>query len=449
MPKSPGLISGLALCFVATTTLPTLAAENVTGFTLENGLEVVVIEDRRAPVVVQMVWYRVGSADEPDGKSGVAHFLEHLMFKGTDELASGEFSATVEAQGGSDNAFTSWDYTAYFQRVAADRLDLMMKMEADRMVDLRLPPDEVLTERDVILEERNQRTDSSPGALLGEQMRAAQYLNHPYGIPIIGWRHEMEGLTQADVEAFYKAHYAPNNAILVVAGDVTPDQVRQLAETHYGPIPASPEIQPRVRVSEPPQIAERRMSLADPRVSEPYVSRTYLAPERDPGDQKTAAALTILAELLGGNGTTSVLARALQFDQQKAVYTAAFYDGSSVDDTTFSLVVVPTPGTTLQQAEDAMDAAIAKFLTEGPDADAFARIKTQIKAADIYARDDAEGIAHRYGEGLAIGLTVEDIGAWPQVLDSVTKEDVMAAAKMVFDRDKAVTGWLMREEAAQ
>ncbi len=448
MPKTPALNAGFfLLCLGAA--LPAAAAEDVTAFALDNGLDVVVIEDHRAPVVVQMVWYKVGAADEPKGKSGIAHFLEHLMFKGTDELASGEFSDAVEAQGGSDNAFTSWDYTAYFQRVAADRLDLMMKMEADRMVDLRLPSDEVLTERDVILEERNQRTDSSPGALLSEQMRAAQYLHHPYGTPIIGWRHEMERLTQADAEAFYKAHYAPNNAILVVAGDVTPEAVRAMAETHYGAIPASPLIQPRERVAEPPQIAERRMTLADPRVSEPYITRTYLAPERDPGDQKTAAALTILAELLGGNGTTSVLARALQFDQQKAVYTAAFYDGSSVDDTTFGLVVVPTPDTALQAAEEAMDAAIATFLTEGPDADAFARIKTQIKAADIYARDDAEGLARRYGEGLATGLTVEDIKAWPQVLDSVTKEDVMAAAKLVFDRDKAVTGWLMREEAAQ
>ncbi|MEY4697812.1 MAG: hypothetical protein RIT14_2240, partial [Pseudomonadota bacterium] len=291
MPKTPALNAGFfLLCLGAA--LPAAAAEDVTAFALDNGLDVVVIEDHRAPVVVQMVWYKVGAADEPKGKSGIAHFLEHLMFKGTDELASGEFSDAVEAQGGSDNAFTSWDYTAYFQRVAADRLDLMMKMEADRMVDLRLPSDEVLTERDVILEERNQRTDSSPGALLSEQMRAAQYLHHPYGTPIIGWRHEMEGLTQADAEAFYKAHYAPNNAILVVAGDVTPEAVRAMAETHYGAIPASPLIQPRERVAEPPQIAERRMTLADPRVSEPYITRTYLAPERDPGDQKTAAALT-------------------------------------------------------------------------------------------------------------------------------------------------------------
>jgi zinc protease len=428
---------------------PVHAADDVTSFSLDNGLQVVVIEDHRAPVVVQMVWYRVGAADEPAGKSGIAHFLEHLMFKGTDEVGPGEFSAIVEAQGGSDNAFTSWDYTAYFQRVAADRLDLMMKLEADRMSDLQLAENEVATERDVILEERNQRTDSNPGALLGEQMRAAQYLNHPYGIPIIGWRHEMEGLTQQDAIDFYRHHYAPNNAILVVAGDVTPDQVRTLAEKHYGPIPAEPDIPPRTRVTEPPQLAERRLTLADPRVSEPYITRSYIAPERDPGNQSEAAALAILAELLGGSGTTSVLARALQFDQQKAVYASAFYDGSSVDDTTFNLVVVPTPETSLEEAEAAMDAAIADFIAKGPDPDAFARIKTQIRAADIYARDDADGRARRYGEALAIGLTVEDVQAWPEILDAVTPEDVVQAAKTVLDRRHAVTGYLLREEPAQ
>jgi zinc protease len=446
MPKTLGY--ALIFSMVAATTA-VQAAEDVTAFTLDNGLQVVVIEDHRAPVAVQMVWYRVGAADEPAGKSGIAHFLEHLMFKGTDEVGPGEFSAIVEAQGGSDNAFTSWDYTAYFQRVAADRLDLMMKLEADRMRDLRLPEAEVLTERDVILEERNERTDSSPGALLGEQMRAAQFLNHPYGLPIIGWRHEMETLSREDALAFYAEHYAPNNAVLVVAGDVTPDQVRALAETHYGPIAPSDSIAPRQRPAEPPQLSERRLTLSDARVSEPYISRSYLAPERDPGDQETAAALTILAELLGGNGTTSVLARALQFDQQKAVYTAAFYDGSTVDDTTFSLVVVPTPDTSLADAEAAMDAAIATFLETGPDLDAFARIKTQIRAADIYARDDAEGLARRYGEGLANGLSIEDIKTWPAVLDAVTLEDVLAAARQVFDRKAAVTGYLIKEEAAQ
>jgi zinc protease len=425
-------------------TSPALA-EDVSTFALKNGLQVVVIEDHRAPVVVHMVWYRTGAADEAPGKSGIAHFLEHLMFKGTDTLAPGELSKVVAKQGGSDNAFTSWDYTAYFQRVAADRLDLMMTMESDRMHNLKLPASEVDPERSVIIEERNQRTDSSPGALLGEQMRAALYLNHPYGIPIIGWKHEMEGLTQADAEAFYAAHYAPDNAILVVAGDVDPDEVKAMAETHYGPIPSAGNIQPRNRPSEPPQIAPRRVTLTDERVSEPYVSRIYLAPERDPGDQKKAAALVYLAELLGGNGTTSVLARAMQFDSQTAVYTSAGYDGTSLDDTTFSLVVVPLPGVTLEQAEAKLDQVLADFLKTGPDPAAFERVKTQIRAADIYSRDDAEGLANRYGEALATGLTIKDVQDWPTVLAAVTPEDVKAAAAEVLDANRSVTGWLMKD----
>ena len=436
---------GLPLMAVMAFGSPALA-EEVSSFTLKNGMQVVVIEDHRAPVVVHMVWYRTGAADEAPGKSGIAHFLEHLMFKGTDKLAPGELSKVVAQQGGSDNAFTSWDYTAYFQRVAADRLDLMMSMESDRMHNLKLPASEVDPERAVIIEERNQRTDSSPGALLTEQMRAALYLNHPYGIPVIGWKHEMEGLTQADAEAFYAAHYAPDNAILVVAGDVDPAQVKQLAETHYGPIPPAGNIQPRNRPSEPPQIAPRRVALTDERVSEPYVSRIYLAPERDPGDQKKAAALVYLAELLGGNGTTSVLARAMQFDSQTAVYTAAGYDGTSLDDTTFSLVVVPLPGVTLEQAEAKLDQVIADFIKTGPDPAAFERVKTQIKAADIYSRDDAEGLANRYGEALSTGLTIKDVTEWPDVLASVTPEDVKAAAAEVLDARRSVTGWLMREE---
>lgn len=439
----------LALATLAAGALAAQAADDVTAFTLDNGMEVVVIEDHRAPVAVHMVWYRTGAADEPEGKSGIAHFLEHLMFKGTDEVGPGEFSALVEAQGGSDNAFTSWDYTAYFQRVAADRLDLMMKLEADRMRDLRLAEDAVATERLVILEERNQRTDSNPGAQLQEQLRAALYLNHPYGLPIVGWRHEIEGLTRQDALDFYAANYAPNNAILVVAGDVTPDQVRAMAQKHYGPLAPSTALPPRARPSEPPAIAERRVTLQDERVSEPYLTRLYLAPERDPGDQKTSAALVMLAELLGGNGTTSVLARQLQFAEKKAVYTAAMYDGSSVDDTVFGLIVVPTPDTTLEQAETAMDAALDAFLKDGPDPAAFERIKTQIRASDIYARDDSQGLARRYGEGLAVGLTLEDIQAWPEVLAAVTIDDVMAAARSVLDRRTAVTGYLTRPTETQ
>jgi zinc protease len=440
--------SALALALLAS---PALAQEQVrdevTTFTLDNGLQVVVLEDHRAPAVTHMAWYRAGAADEPPGASGIAHYLEHLMFKGTDELEPGEFSATVAAQGGTDNAFTSYDYTAYFQRVAADRLGLMMEMEADRMADLQLTDRDILTERAVVIEERKQRTDSEPGALFAEQRRAVQYLNHPYAVPVIGWKHEAEALTLDDALAFYEAHYAPDNAVVVVAGDVTPEEVRALAEEHYGPIPAK-GVAERVRPAEPPQIAERRMTYEDARVGQPYVVRTYLAPERDAGDQRGAAALTLLAEVLGGSPATSVLARKLQFEAQDALYTAAFYSGVSLDDTTFGLVIVPTPGTSLEAGEAALDRAVAEFLEEGIDPAQLERIKMQIRAARIYDADDVGSRARLYGAALTSGLTVEDVQAWPEILQSVTEEEILDAARLLLDRDRAVTGYLTAPEPA-
>ena len=436
----------LSLTFGAMSATAALA-DKVTTFTLENGLEAVVIEDHRAPVVTHMMWYKIGSADEPRGKSGIAHFLEHLMFKGTDTVAPGEFSAVVEAQGGNDNAFTYYDYTAYYQRVAADRLDLMMKMEADRMRGLILSEDNVTTERAVIIEERAQRTDSDPGALFGEQRRAAQYLNHPYGTPVIGWKHEAEALTREDALSFYRTYYAPNNAILIVAGDVTPDEVKAMAEAHYGPVPPTAGLAPRQRVTEPPQLAERRLAMTDERVAQPYVIRTYLAPERNSGAQEKAAALTVLAELLGGNSTTSVMARALQFgDAPKAIYSNAFYDGMSLDVTNFGFVAVPTPNTSLAEMEAAVDGVITQFLKDGVELEAFERIKNQIRASEIYARDTAGGLAREYGTALTSGLTVEDVQAWPQILQAVTPEQVMQAAHEVFNKNNAVTGWLQHDD---
>jgi len=447
MIRLPALGALLALA------LPTSAAlardnEDVTHFTLNNGMEVVVVEDHRAPSVQQMVWYRAGSADEPKGSSGVAHFLEHLLFKATDKMEAGEFSATVAKNGGRDNAFTSYDYTAYFQRVAADRLELMMQMESDRMKNIRLTPENIATERDVIIEERNQRTENDPSALFREQLNAAQYLNHRYGTPVIGWMHEMRELDLQDALDFYKLYYSPNNAILVVSGDVEPDNVRQLAEQYYGEIPANPELPERLRTQEPPQTAERRLTFRDDRVAQEYVSRSYLAQERDPGDQKTAAALTILAELLGG-GTTSYFAEKLQFDTSIATYSAAFYSGQSLDDTTFNIVVVPQPGVSLQDAEDAMDAAVAGFMKDGVDAEQLERIKQQVRAEQIYARDNADSVANRYGSALAIGLSVQDVQDWPDVLEAVTADDIMQAATDVFNREASVTGWLMREEVTE
>ena len=427
---------------------PALADEAVSTFVLDNGMQVVVVEDHRAPVVQHMVWYRAGSADEPKGSSGVAHFLEHLLFKATDTLESGELSATVAANGGRDNAFTSYDYTAYYQRIAADRLELMMRMESDRMRNIRLTEDNIRTERDVIIEERNQRTENNPRALFGEQLSAAQYLNHRYGVPVIGWMHEMRSLDMADALGFYNTYYAPNNAILVVSGDVTPETVRQLAETYYGVIPPNPDLPERLRTEEPPQNAERRVIFRDARVAQPYVSRSYLAPERDAGDQARAAALTILAEVLGG-GTTSFLTEELQFNSQIATYSGAFYRGVSLDDTTFDVIVVPQPGVSLQQAEDAMDAALARFLEQGVDAEQLDRIKLQIRAQQIYERDDVDRIANRYGQALSSGLTVADVQSWPDILESVTAEDILQAARDVFNREASVTGWLTKPEVTQ
>ncbi|ASP20703.1 putative zinc protease [Antarctobacter heliothermus] len=417
-------------------------AGKVTTFGLDNGMDVVVIEDHRAPVVVHMVWYRAGSADEQPGVSGVAHFLEHLLFKGTDTLEPGEFSATVAANGGSDNAFTSYDTTAYHQRVAADRLGLMMKMEADRMVNLRLSEADILTEREVIIEERNQRVENSPGALFREQKDAALYLNHPYGTPIIGWRHEMEQLDLDDALAYYGEFYAPNNAILIVAGDVTPDEVRALAEEHYVPIPPNPDLQPRSRPTEPTHLSERRMTFHDPRVSQPYLTRSYIAPARTSGAQEEAAALSMLAQVLAG-GQTSVLTQKLQFDSRKAVYTDAYYDDTSMDVSNFTLVMVPTPGVSLEEGEAALDAVLAELIETGVDADQLERIKFQIKASHIYALDNPNSIARRYGNALTTGLTVQDVQDWPEVLQAVTGDDIIAAAKKVFDRRQSVTGYLM------
>jgi len=435
---------GLCLCAAAPLRGQTIE-DQVSSFQLDNGMDVVVIEDSRAPAVVHMVWYRAGSADEQAGVSGVAHFLEHLLFKGTEKLEPGEFSEIVKANGGRDNAFTSFDYTGYFQRIAADRLGLMMEMEADRMKNIQLDREDILTERDVIIEERNQRVENDPGALFREQRMAAQFLNHPYGTPIIGWRHEMVGLDLDDAMAYYEQFYSPNNAVLVVAGDVNAGDVLEMAQEHYGPIPKNEALPDRARPSEPPQMAERRITFTDPRVAQPYVTRTYLAPERDPGDQRSAAALTLLAQVLGGS-QTSVLPQKLQFQEKSSVYSSAFYSGLSLDDTTFGLVNVPVPGVSLDQAEADLDRVIAEFLETGIDPEQLDRIKFQLRASQVYELDSASSLARRYGAALTSGLTLEDVHAWPDLLQSITPDEIIATAKEVFDRDKAVTGFLRGSE---
>jgi zinc protease len=414
--------------------------EGVTAFALDNGLEVVVIEDHTAPAVTHMIWYRAGAADEPPGRSGIAHFLEHLMFKGTEAMPDGAFSDLIAAHGGTENAFTSWDYTAYFQTVAADRLGLMMRHEADRMANLRLSPEDVTTERGVILEERNQRVENDPGALFFEQKRAALFLNHPYGVPIIGWRHEIAALDRDAALDFYRDHYAPNNAILVVAGDTDPAEVRALAEASYGLIPANPDVAPRLRPAEPPQLAERRVIFEDARVARPYVTRSYLAPARAPGDQAEAAALTVLAQLLGQGGVTGRLGATLQLRDGIAVQAGASYRATALDATSFDLYVMPAEGVSLADAEAALDRELAAFLAEGPDPARLARVKARLAAERIYELDSIAARARRHGAALASGLTPDDVAEWPAAIDAVTAEDLVAAARRLFDRRAAVTG---------
>ncbi len=299
-------------------------------FTLDNGLDVVVIPDHRAPVVTQMVWYKAGAADEPPGKSGIAHFLEHLMFKGTDKIPAGQFSKLIAIKGGDDNAFTNQDVTAYFQRVAKDRLASVMEMEADRMVNLRLTENDVNTERDVILEERRSRVDNDPGSLLQEQMMAALYRNHPYGIPIIGWEHEMRQLDREDALTFYKRFYSPENAILMIAGDVEPDEVRALAEETFGKIPRRGEAVKRMRPQEPDHDASVTVTLEDPRAGRTSVQRYYITPSYASAKPGEAEALDLLARI-AADGTTGRIYKQLVVDKNVAASAGGWYADSGLD----------------------------------------------------------------------------------------------------------------------
>ncbi|MEO1689511.1 MAG: pitrilysin family protein, partial [Pseudomonadota bacterium] len=330
---------------------------------------------------------------------------------------------------------------AYFQRIASDRLDMVMRMEADRMTDLAFSEAQALTELDVVLEERALRTDTSPGALFAEQRSAALFLNHPYGDPLVGWRHEMEGLSREDALAFYRAHYAPENAILVVAGDVTPDGVRDLAERHYGPIPRGGRVPARARPTEPPHTAARRVIYEDARVRQPYVTREWLAPSRRV-DQRRAAALAALGGVLG-DGISSVLTRELVTARGLAVAAGAAYSGSARDYGRFTVYATPKPGVTLQALEAALDEVLADFLAgDGPDRDRLDRFKSQWRAAYIYAQDSQVSLAQRYGAGLAGDLTLEQIEGWPDDLQAVSVDDVMDAARTLLRPEAAVTGWL-------
>jgi len=417
---------------------------NPSTITLSNGLQVVVIENHRAPVVTHMIWYRVGAADEVPGKTGIAHFHEHLMFKGTKTVPPGGFSEMVARLGGNENAFTTQDYTAFYQSVAVEHLEEMMRLEADRMQNLVLTDDVVLPERDVIIEERRQRVDNDPGAQLGEMMRASLFLNHPYRMPTIGWLQEMQHLTTADAVAWHQKWYMPNNAIVVISGDVTMDQVRPLAEKYYGAIPAQP-LAPRVRPDEPAQFAPRRVTMQDQRVQLASWTRQYEAPSYHRGAKEHAYALEVLSEILGG-GTSSRLYRSLVVDQKLATGAGSNYDADNVDLSVFSLYAAAQSGAgaaDTDKIEKAVDAEIGKLLKDGVTDDEVRRAKGVLLAEAVKARDSLAGPARIVGTALATGSTVDEIEGWPDRIGAVTVADVDAAAKAVFDIDYSVTGILL------
>ncbi len=414
-------------------------------FTLENGLQVVVIQDHRTPVVTQMIWYKVGSADETPGKSGLAHFLEHLMFKGTAKHPEGEFSKTVLRVGGNENAFTSVDYTAYFQRVPREQLPKMMEFEADRMTGLILKDENVLPERDVVLEEYNMRIANNPQARLNEQIMAALYVNHPYGRPVIGWHPEIEKLGREDALAFYRRFYAPNNAILVIAGDTDAAEVRPLAEQTFGKVAPQPSIPARrVRPQEPEPIAPRTVTLSDPRVEQPSLKRDYLVPSTATAAEGESAALEVLSQLMG-SGNNSYLYRALVVDRPLAVNAGAGYQGTSLDPSQFTISVQPKQGVEFVEVEQVLDGVIADVAKDPPRAEDLERVKTQLIAEAIYAQDSQVALARWYGGALTTGQSIQDIQSWPGRIRAVTGEQVRAAAEKWLDRKRSVSGYLIKD----
>lgn len=418
---------------------------NATYFKLDNGLEVVVVPDRRTPVVTHMLWYKVGSADETPGKSGLAHFLEHLMFKGTAKNPAGKFSQVVATLGGQENAFTSSDYTGYYQRTAKEHLKTLMEFEADRMTGLVLTDEAVKPELNVVLEEQNQRVANNPQAKLGEQIEAALYLNHPYGRPVIGWRHEIEKLTRQDAIDFYKRFYTPNNAVLVVAGDVTPEEVKALALETYGKVKPTVEISPRMRPQEPAQIAPRHVTLADPRVEQPSLQRSYLAPSAHSGKPGESEALDVLAHVLG-TGNNCRLYRTLVMDRGIALNAGGWYQGTMLDATRFVVYGTPKPGTTLSQLEEAVEGVIAELIDKGVTPEELDRSKNRLIADAIYAQDNQATLARWYGSALTAGGTVEKVESWTNRVRAVTADQVRDAAKTWLDKRRSVTGFLVKEE---
>ena len=420
-------------------------------FELDNGMDVVVLPDHRAPVVTHMVWYKVGAVDEDPGKSGIAHLFEHVMFKETDDIGPEEFTTIVQRNGGQLNAFTSWDYTAYYERVAKEQLERMMELEAERMTDLIInddPEGPFISERDVVKEERRQRIDNNPGVILQEQVMEAFYQDHPYHITVIGKMDEVSALTPQDGLDFYNKWYTPSEAILVVAGDVTPEEVRALAEKTYGQIEVE-ATEPPARGWQPvePLPETQTITHTDPKVRQPEWERWYLETSYVQ-DKDFAYALDVAMDVLGG-GRTSRLYQALVEDQKIAVSASAGAWLSLHDTAPAVLSASPSEGVSLQELEDAYMAVVEDVLETGFTEEEVERSRNSLAASSIYQRDSQSGMANLYGRSLAVGGTIEDVMSYPDDIRAVTKEDAIEALRRVFGEDKHyIEAHLLPEEEA-
>ena len=400
---------------------------------LANGLRVIVKEDHRAPTAVHMVWYRAGSMDEKDGTSGVAHMLEHLMFKGTKNLRAGEFNKRVAEAGGRDNAFTSHDYTAYFQIVPKAALPEMMQLESDRMANLKLDAKEFASEMKVVMEERRLRTEDNPHALVHEALNSLMFQAHPYRRPIIGWMDDLEHMTWQDARDWYRQWYTPSNAYVVVVGDVDHREVFRLAQKYYGPIKshALPERKPQ---NEPEQVGIRRVSVKAP-AELPYLAMAWKAPRlRDVQKDRDPYALDVLSSVLDGHDA-SRFARNLVRGSRVAQSAGAGYDATLRGEADFVLDGQPAAGKTIADLEAALRAEIKRIQDEGVSEEELTRVKTQSIAAQIYKRDSLMAQAMEIGGAEAAGQSWRDIDTLLEKIKSVTAEEVQAVARKYFTDD--------------
>ena len=417
-----------------------LATAQATEFTLKNGMKVIVKEDHRAPTAVQMVWYKVGSIDETNGTTGIAHALEHMMFKGTRKHKVGEFSRLVAELGGRENAFTNRDYTAYFQQVEHNRLEAVMALEADRMRNLQFDQNEFAKEIRVVMEERRWRTDDQPQGLMNEALHAAAFVAHPYHHPVVGWMDDLQHMTIRDIEDWYRRWYAPNNATLVVSGDVSAQKVAALAEKYFGPIPSKTIVRGKPQ-NEPEQNGLRRVTVKAP-AENPYVILAFKVPTlREVEKDQDVYALDVLSAVLDGYDNARLNDKLVRTDKV-ANSVGASYDDITRGPTLFTLEGSPAAGTTTAQLETLLRAEVERVARDGVSEQELQRVKTQLIASQVYKRDSIFGQAMEIGVMEMSGLSHKNIDRIVERLKSVTPQQVQAVAQKYFSDDKLTVATL-------